>query len=77
MGRWQRHEFPTTDPHFEAGGVKFYFLSELIALLPKKTQPSRESILRLIRHGKLRARKFGREWIVTETAWTEFLQETT
>ena len=75
MAKWPRENFPTIDPNFEAGGIKFYFLTELIRSLPKETRPSRETILRLIRSHELRARKFGREWIVTEQAWAEFLQE--
>ena len=75
MSKWQRQSFPATDPHFEAGAVRFYFLSELTQLLPKGQRPSRETILRLIRTRKLRARKFGREWIVTESAWVSFLTE--
>ena len=75
MANWARDKFPAADPNFQAGGVSFYFLSELIALLPKQQQPNRETILRLIRADKLRAKKFGREWIITEQAWAEFLQE--
>lgn len=75
MARWARDIYPAPDPHFMSGGVKFYFLSELIAMIPKGKQPNRESILRLIRADKLRAKKFGREWVITEQAWSEFLQE--
>lgn len=70
--RQTRELFPAATPAYEAGGIKFYFLSELIALIPKASRPNRETILRLIRSRKLRAQKFGREWIVTEHAWAEF-----
>jgi hypothetical protein len=72
MSRRPRPSYPSPDPHFEAGSIKFYFLSELVDMIPRPTRPSRETILRLIRAGKIRGRKLGREWIVTETAWAEF-----
>lgn len=55
----------------DIAGVRLYSLDDIIAGIPKRDRPSRESIRRLFANGKIRGRKVGKTWFTTQGAVAE------
>ena len=55
----------------DIAGVRLYSLDDVIAGIPERDRPSRESIRRLFASGKVRARKVGKTWFTTQAAVAE------
>jgi excisionase family DNA binding protein len=67
-------EPPALPPaRFQCAGIKLYELTDIERMFPEEQRPCRETFLRAIRKGTLRARRKGRSYVVTEQALQEWL----
>jgi hypothetical protein len=56
----------------DIAGIRLYSLDDVIAGIPKRDRPSRESLRRLLASGKIRARKIGKTWFTTGAAVADY-----